>query len=114
MIDRVGFAKAITSDNLEKNIQNFFDQAMALYDLLGSRDDLDINANGTDNGTKEKDIEFILLTDSKDEANQLYEMIDGHTIPIYGHLYKPELRNSKNSVHIALVDTKNKEKEATE
>ena len=105
MNDRLNFAKSINHDNFERNIQNFFDQTMALYNLLGSRDDIDISANSTEN----KNIEFILLTDSKEEANQLYDMIDGHTIPIYGHLYKPELRHSKNSVHIALVDVQIKE-----
>lgn len=104
MIDRLNFAKSINHDNFERNIIHFFDQTMALYNLIGARDDLDISANGN---VEEKTIEFILLSDNNKEAKELYSLIEGHNIPIYGHNYLPELRNVKNTVHIALVDIQN-------
>lgn len=99
-MDRLDFAKSITYDDFENTIRNFFDQTMALYNLIGARDDIDISTI-----TSDKSIEFIILTDSKKEAEQLYSSIENRHIHIYGKDYIPELRNGiKNTLHIALVD----------
>lgn len=100
-MDRLDFTRSISYDNFEKDVQNFFDQTMALYELIGVRGDIDICAESNKERSK---ITFILLMENKKEASKVFESIENHKIPIYGHTYIPELRKSDNSVQIALVE----------
>ena len=101
-MDRLDFVKSINHDNFENTIRNFFDQTMALYNLIGAREDIDISSK-----EKNQDIEFILLTNSEEEAEQLYYSIENHSISIYGKMYVPELHNGvKSGIRLALVDKK--------
>lgn len=98
-MNRVNFSKTINYNNFEENIVSFFDQVMALYDLIGRNCDMNISTESDPTS-----IRFVLLADDDEEASLLYNNIRDKVIPIYGHKYKAELSKFDNSLNIQLVE----------
>ena len=83
----VDFAKSITYTDFEKTIKIFFDEIMALYNLVGANPrNISTELEGPSS------IRFNLLADSDEEAKMLYKLISDRIISIYGHTYKTELK----------------------
>lgn len=99
-MDRIDFAKSIDDgNNFGEKIQKFFDHTMAMYNLIGVRDNIDICAESND-----QEISFVILTDDKNEAETIFDSIKNKEIKIYGHDYVPELKKTKNSIGITLIE----------
>ena len=102
-MDRVEFMQSISCDKIsfDQIIENFFDQLMALYDLVGSlSDDTDICAESYNDTIK-----FIILLDSDKDATDLYNMINDTLINIYGRSYRVSLiKRKNNSLRVTLSE----------
>ena len=83
-MDRRGFMKSIEVNNFEDYIVHHFDRTMALYDLIGSYNNIKISSNYDD----PESIKFDLLLSSNEEANKIKEVIDYTTLTIYDKTYK--------------------------
>ena len=101
MVDRINFTKSINSDDLATNVKLFFDQIMALYNLIGRYQGMDISTETDDSPS----IRFIMVTESEEEANILYANLKDRIIPIYGHTYTAHMVKNINSIHIELIET---------
>lgn len=82
-MDRRGFMKSIKVNNFEDYIVRHFDRTMALYDLIGSYDNIEISSNYDD----PESIKFDLLLSSNEEANRIKDVIDYTTLTIYDKTY---------------------------
>lgn len=76
------FIKNFNSDDISSIVTRFFDEIMVLYNLVGNRQDLDIC---TDNNASLAT--FILLMDSEDDAQKLYDNLNGTTFSVYDNRY---------------------------
>jgi len=105
-VNRVEFMQSISCDKIsfDQIIENFFDQLMALYGLVGSlSEDTDICAESYND-----DIKFLILLDSDKDATDLYNTLQGNLICVYGHSYRVTLtKNTKNnSLKVTLTEDK--------
>lgn len=82
-MDRRDFVKSIEVNNFEDYIVHHFDRTMALYDLVGSYDNIKISSNYDD----PEFIKFDLLLSSNEEANRIKNVIDYTTLTIYDKTY---------------------------
>ena len=83
----VDFAKSITyTDDFEKTIKLFFDEIMALYNLIGIKP-----VNISTIHEEPSSIKFALLANSEEEAKLLYKLTKDKIISIYNHNYIAEL-----------------------
>ena len=93
MIDTITFVNSLTSDNIPLMVTKFFDELMVLYNLVGCRHDLHIHAeNSTSLAT------FTLLMETKDDALQLYNYLNGLLFSVYGTLYKVSMNLNNLSI----------------
>lgn len=99
-MDHIDFIKSIDNDNLENNIKLFFDQIMALYNLIGVYQGMDISTEIDDTSS----IRFIMVIDTEDEAKALYTALCDKIIPIYDHKYIARLSQTNNSLNVELVE----------
>lgn len=100
-MDHIRFAKSINANDLEYILKTFFDQVIALYNLVDSKFDLDISAE-TVNTTPS--IRFIMLTNSVEEAEFAYSSLCNNIIKVYGHTYVAQLIKNDNSIYVELVE----------
>ena len=99
MQDTISFVKSIETPNFEKAVSEFFDQHMALYNMVGSCTAIQrINGEVTDSS-----ISFDLKFGSKKEAKSMYESLD-HTIPyIYGRRFDLNKEVKDNTVTVEFM-----------
>lgn len=76
------FIKNFNSDDISNIVTRFFDEIMVLYNLVGSRQDIDIC---TDDGSSIAT--FILLMDSEKDAETLYNSLNGTNFTVYEDLF---------------------------
>jgi hypothetical protein len=93
----IDFTKSISYTDFENTIRFFFDEIMALYNLVGSGP-LNISTEVVEPSS----IRFVLLTESDEQAKLLYNLTRDRIISIYGHQYKAELNLLDNSLIIIL------------
>lgn len=87
------FIKNFNSDNISSIVTRFFDEIMVLYNLVGNRQDVDIC---TDNNASLAT--FILLMDSDDDAQKLYDNLNGTIFSVYDNRYDVSMQISGASI----------------
>lgn len=80
-MNTTNFVKNVTSDNISSIVTNFFDEIMVLYNLIGDREDLDICTEDSSIAT------FRILMESKDDAKNLYNMLNCTDFSVYGNKF---------------------------
>ena len=73
---------------------------MALYNLIGKYSGMDVFTESDQTSS----IRFILLTNSDEEAEILYNAVNSRDIPIYGHLFKSDLTRINNKLIVLLTE----------
>ena len=92
-MDRTDFIKIIDSDDLSAVIANFFDEIMVLYNLIGGRQDLKIQSDGSATAAT-----FTLIMETVDDAQELYEKLNGTDFSVYGITFSISMNVSKNAI----------------
>lgn len=98
-MDRIDFTKSINFSNFEVDVNAFFDQIMALYNIVGNSG-MDIITESD----QKSSIRFILLPNNNKEAEILYNAIGSRNIYIYGHSFRSELSKVDDRLIIFLSE----------
>lgn len=99
-MDRILFVKSIEYDDFEKSIVRFFDENMALYNLVGEYQNIDCITGNVDG----KSISFDLKFNNEEDSSKMYSIINDKEICIYGHLYSIRPTLKSNTINIQLID----------
>lgn len=99
MEDCISFIK---SNNFENNIKLFFDQIMALYNLVGRDQTMAINSISSFEDISS--LEFILMNDSKEDSEYLYSLLETKVLNLYGHIYMVEPTLVENDIVLKLIE----------
>ena len=97
-MDRRDFMKSIMVNNFEEYIIRHFDETMALYDLVGTCENISVSSNH-----EAKSIKFDVLLSTKDEAIKLKEIIDFTTLTVYDKTYNINSTVNDRVVYIELI-----------
>lgn len=90
---RTDFIKIIDSDDLSAVIANFFDEIMVLYNLVGGRQDLRIQSDGSATTAT-----FTLIMETVDDAQELYEKLNGTDFRVYGNTFGISMDITENAI----------------
>ena len=101
-MDRIQFVKSIEYNDFEKSIVRFFDENMALYNLIGEYENIQCIKGNVD----DKSISFSLKFNNKEDCEKMYFLICGEQICIYGRLYSIHTKITTNILNIELIDIK--------
>lgn len=93
MNNSVDFVRSLNSNNLSSIITTFFDEIMVLYNLVGSRTDINICMD--DNASLAS---FDLLMESEDDAKKVYENLNGSSFSVYSDVYNIDMILNKSSI----------------
>jgi hypothetical protein len=100
-MNRIDFVQSIEGyEDFQKSIVRFFDENMALYDLVGEYQNIDNIKGNIEDQSINFDIKFKNTKDSK----KMYLVIYGKTINIYGHYYLIDLLLNKDIINIKLIE----------
>lgn len=97
MISAPEFAKNIDTNNLINVLKKHFDQVMALYNIIGRRDDIDVLVLD-DKGDK---IQFGLLLETQEDASRLYNLLNGTVLHAYDCKFALQMMMSKNRITVS-------------
>lgn len=100
-MDRLEFVKSIEYYDFEQSIVRFFDENMALYNLVGEYKNIECITGNVD----DKSIIFDLKFNDLDSCKKMYLLIQGESICIYGHLYSINSALNYDMISIELIDT---------
>lgn len=92
------FVKNFDSHNISSLVTRFFDEIMVLYNLVGSRQDIDIC---TDDGTSVAS--FILMMDSAEQASELYANLNGTVFSVYENCFEVSMQMESDSSVKAII-----------
>lgn len=98
MNDCISFIK---TNKFQDNFKLFFDQIMALYNLVGRYEIVNINTTSYDNV---ESIEFVLTTDSVDDMEYIYSNLNTKTINLYGHIYTTIVSMAGTNLILKLIE----------
>lgn len=90
--------KSIMVNNFEEYIIRHFDETMALYDLVGTCENISVSSNH-----EAKSIKFDVLLSTKDEAIKLKQIIDFTTLTVYDKTYNINSTVNDRVVYIELI-----------
>lgn len=90
--------KSIMVNNFEEYIIHHFDETMALYDLVGTCENISVSSNN-----ESKPIKFDVLLSSENEANKLKQIIDFTTLTVYDKTYNISSIVNDRIVYIELI-----------
>lgn len=82
-MDRREFVNSFMVDNIEQYVFNYFDQVMALYDLVGSCDVRNIVSRAHEDNS----MRFSLLLSSHDSLIKLKSIVDNTQLCVYNRKY---------------------------
>ena len=99
MSTTMGFVQNFNSDNLSSTVVNYFDEIMVLYNLVGQRQDLDICTDNNDASLAT----FTLLTESEDDAKDIYDTLNNSSFSVYGDLYEINMELNKASIKTTIT-----------
>ena len=104
IISRKDFIMSIKCDIFKDMINQYFDESMALYDLIGDKfSDVDIFV-GVDMASKHSEASygmiFSLDTLSVDNAVEIKSILDRYKVSCYDHNYSVETNIEDKKVHI--------------
>lgn len=96
----LAFPNNVIVNNIDdiQDIIKYFDELMALYDLIGQYGNIFINANNNN------DISFDIIFKGYDDALKLYNVIQRKEVSKYGHIYIPILTLNYNILNVRLID----------
>lgn len=97
MISAPEFAKNIDTNNLINILKKYFDEVMALYNIIGRRDDIDVLVLD-DKGDK---IQFELLMETHEDASKLYNYLNGTVMQAYDCKYLLQMMMNKNRIKVS-------------
>lgn len=89
--------KSIMVNNFEEYIVRYFDETMALYDLVGTCENISVSSNQSES------IKFNVLLSSNEEAIKLKEIIDFTTLTVYDKTYNINSKLNDRLVYIELI-----------
>lgn len=98
-MDTIDFVKNLDSDDISSVVTSCFDELMVLYNLVGSRQDVDICTD-----KKSPSATFTILMDSQGDAEMLYENLNGKDFSVYGNNFNISM--SLHGEHIKTIITK--------
>lgn len=100
-MDCIGFVKSMKyNDDFEPTVKTFFDEIMALYNLVGSSSPLNICNEVIDPSC----IKFTLLANSEKDAKIMYNLIQNRVLNIYGRVFEIEISLADKTLTIFLKD----------
>jgi hypothetical protein len=99
-MDRLEFVKSIEYEDFQKSIVGFFDENMALYNLVGEYQ----NINCITGNVNDKSITFDLKFNEIEDSEKMYSLMNGTSTCIYGHLYSIDCNLNNNTINIKLID----------
>ena len=79
-MDAIDFVKNLDSDDISSVVTHCFDEIMVLYNLVGSRQDVDICTDDNSSSAAA----FTILMDSQGDAKALFENLNGKDFNVYG------------------------------
>jgi hypothetical protein len=89
------FIGNISSDNLAMDAAHYFDEIAVLYNVIGTREDIEICSDGN--------AKFTLLTDSEHKALSLFQMLNDMIYTVYGYTYRIQMTCSGDRVFVELI-----------
>lgn len=98
--DRIAFTKSINCNDISHIVKDYFDEIMALYDLVGTYNNFYIKGD-TDSGTT---IVFSLIFETEEKAIQIFDTVNGHTIRKYGRTFKCDIQLNSNILCITIKE----------
>lgn len=90
--------KSIMVNNFEEYIIQYFDETMALYDLVGTCENISVSSNQGSEAIK-----FDVLLSSENEAIKLKKIIDFTTLTVYDKTYNINSTINDKVVYIELI-----------
>lgn len=87
------FVHNLNSDDIPYIVANYFDEIMVLYNLVGSRQDIDICTDSSN-----KAIKFILLMDCEESAIELYNALNNTEFSVYRDRFSIGMTLSESSI----------------
>jgi len=100
-MDMIEFSQIINHDNLKRNMSQYFDEHVAMYNVICNYDiGIDINAKGNDTS-----IVYTVLPKSSCDVNKLLEVLSAAVISIYQKCYVIHIAKIGNTLDINLVKT---------
>jgi hypothetical protein len=88
-MDNLEFAKSISAEKLAEIFKDFFEQHMAVYEMLKGVEFIALNSVDIDTASIIYSVK-VLDNNSKDELARKLESTSG-LLSIYGHTYKPSI-----------------------
>ena len=106
MADVLDFMKKIDYNNFVEDVTKYFDEAMAMYNVIGQFD----IANITASGDSETNINIRYIVELSEQVNKDFEQIknlvsalSNSTITVYGKVYTICIVADKNVLNITLT-----------
>lgn len=97
-VDRICFTKNINGNiSLEEIIKEYFDEVMALYDLIGVYNNFSIEGS-----IENAKIRFDITFNSKKDATFIFSVVNGCVINKYNKLFKCNVQHIDNMLCIML------------
>lgn len=100
-MDRLQFVQSIGYENFEKSIVRFFDENMALYNLIGEYKNINCITGNVDDKSITFDIKFDNISDSE---KMCLIICNSKPICIYGGTYRIEANLDRDTINIRLID----------
>lgn len=100
LIDSVTFIGNLQPyDSIASAVVNCFDELMVLYRLIGDREDTNINIEENDLISAT----FNINTTSKNNAEKLYNNLNGTSFNVFNSLYNISMELSGKSIYTTIV-----------
>ena len=92
------FVHNLNSDNIPHIVTNYFDEIMVLYNLVGSRQDIEICTDSSNDTVK-----FILLMDCEESATELYNSLNNTEFSVYSDRFIIGMTLSGSSITTTII-----------
>ena len=100
-MDRLQFVQSIEYNDFKKSIVRFFDENMALYNLIGEYE----NINCITGNVNDSSITFDLKFNDEYDSKKMHDIIYDKSVCIYCHEYFIKCILNKNIININLIET---------
>jgi len=97
-LERIDFTKSIESQNFNRDVVVYFDEVMALYDLVG---DYEISSISSYNNSC--NMNFNLLFSSEETAKEVERYLNNSEITIYNKTYNVVSNRMDNNIFLNLI-----------
>lgn len=97
-MNTIDFVKNIESEDISSIIMNFFDEIMVLYNLVGNKQNIQIN---TDNDASLAS--FTLNMETEEDALELFDKLNGSDFDVYDDGFNISMTISKNTIVTVII-----------